>query len=354
MEILDRYIGKAVAGGVLGALFVMMTLSMLAAIAGEASVIGRANYTTWGAFTYVLLSMPQQMYMLFPMVALLGAMFGLGTLAGNSELIAVRAAGVSILRITLSVLKTGVILAAAAIFVGEIIAPPAVQYAKQKRVAAIEEKLSLNTDFGLWARDGQTYIHIRQVEDDGQLVGISLYQLDEARNLKTVIQASHAVYQEEQWLLHRVQLRHISATGISEEHKKTMPWKSLLSPDVVNVVSVSPENMSIWKLRGYIAYLRDNALDAQQYQLTFWSKIMAPLTISAMILIAIPFVFGSLRSSGAGQRILVGFMIGLGFYLFNELLGKLGLVYNLPPILAASLPTLVVIGIGVFMIYRTR
>lgn len=354
MDILDRYIGKAVAGGVLGALLVFMTLTMLAGFAGEAGVIGRANYTAWTAFTYVLLSLPQQMYMLFPMVALLGAIFGLGAMAGNSELIAVRAAGVSILRITLAVLKAGMILAVAAIFVGEVIAPPAVQYAKQKRVAAIEEKLSLNTDYGLWARDGQTFIHIRQVEDDGQLVGISLYQLDSEHNFKGVIQAARAEYQDDQWLLHRVQIREVSATGIRQEYKKSMAWKSLLSPEVVNVVSVSPENMSIWKLRGYIDYLLDNQLDAGQYQLTFWSKIVTPLTIAAMILIAIPFVFGSLRSAGAGQRILVGFLIGLGFYLFNELLGKLGLVYDLPPALAASLPTLVVMGIGGYMIYRTR
>ena len=127
-----------------------------------------------------------------------------------------------------------------------------------------------------------------------------------------------------------------------------------MNPDVVNVVSVTPENLSIGKLRGYIDYLNDNALDSREYELWFWSKLIAPFTIAAMILLALPFVFGSLRNVGAGQRILVGFLLGLGFYIFNQLMAKLGLVYQFHPAIAASLPTLIVFIFAVYLLRRSK
>lgn len=354
MDILDRYIGRAVITGVVGAALVMLTLDTLISFAGETGDIGRAKYTVWYAIGYVLLKVPQELYLFFPMIALLGTMYGLGMLANHSELIAMRAAGLSTARITYAVLKTGIILAAIAIFIGEVIGPPAVQYAKLKRVNAMAEKISLNTDFGLWARDGDTYIHVRRVEGDGHLVGVNLYLFDENQILKSTISATSAEYKNDRWELQRVTTEVITPQGIKTHASDTMEWQSLLNPEVVNVVSVTPENLSVFKLRSYIDYLVDNQLDASRYRLTFWTKIIAPLTIAVMIVLAVPFVFGSLRDASTGKRIIIGFMLGLGFYLFNTLSGQIGLVYNLPPFLAAILPTFVTMGFGVFLLYRTR
>ena len=356
MDILDRYIGKTIAMGVLAVLFVMLTLDSLISFAGETEDIGRANYDVWQAIKFVLLNIPQKLYRLFPMIALLGTMMSLGMLASNSELIAIRAAGVSVLRITLSVLKTGVILAALVIVIGEFIAPPAIQYAKLERVAAMERKISLNTDYGLWARDTNNYIHIRRVENDGRLIGVNLYIFDDSQNLIETINAASASYMEiqEQWQLYRVTRNKISPNAIEKSVLPTMQWKSLLNPEVVSVVSVTPENLSIWKLRGYIEYLKDNQLDSREYELSFWSKVIAPVTIAVMIVLAVPFVFGSLRNVGAGQRIVVGFLLGLGFYIFNQLIAKAGLVYELPPILSAMVPTFIVMVFGGILLTKTR
>ncbi len=354
MDILDRYVGRAVLNGVLGAAMVMMTLDTLVTFAGETGAIGKAHYTIWYAIAYVLLSMPQELYQYFPMIALLGTMFGLGMLANHSELIAMRAAGLSIVRITYAVLKTGLILAAIVIFIGEVIAPPAIQYAKLKRVSAMNEKISLNTDYGLWARDGNTYIHVRRVESNGHLVGINLYLLNDQQVLQQTVSAAGAEYKNDKWELQRVTMQTITPTGLKKTYSKTLQWETLLNPEVVNVVSVTPENLSVWRLRGYIDYLNENQLDASRYKLTFWTKIASPLTIAVMIVLAIPFVFGSLRDAGMGKRIVIGFMLGLSFYLFNTLSGQIGLVYKLPPILAATLPTLVVMVAGGYLLYRTR
>lgn len=360
MDILDRYVGRAVLNGILGAAMVMMTLDMLITFAGETGAIGHAKYTVWYAIAFVLLSMPQELYQYFPMIALLGTMFGLGMLANHSELIAMRAAGLSIVRITYAVLKTGLIVAAFVIFVGEVVAPPAIQYAKLKRVSAMNEKISLNTDYGLWARDGNTYIHVRRVESnneiekDSHLIGINLYILDDKQVLRQTISAASAVFKSDHWVLQRVTENTITPDGIKKTYQKEMSWQTLLKPEVVNVVSVSPENLSVWKLRGYIDYLNENQLDASRYKLTFWTKVASPLTIAVMIILAIPFVFGTLRDAGMGRRIVIGFMLGLGFYLFNTLSGQMGLVYKLPAFVAATLPTLIVMVLSVFMLYRTR
>lgn len=354
MEILDRYIGRAVALGVLGALLVMLTLDILVGFAGQTGDIGRANYTAWDAIIFVIFRTPQQMYNLFPMIALLGTMVGLGMLASHSELVAMRTAGVSIIRITGSVLKTGLILVVLAIIIGEVIAPPAIQYAKLKRVNDMNQKISLNTDYGLWARDGDTYIHVRRVEGDGQLIGINLYILDNKHVLRETISAASAEYMDDHWLLNRVTHREISDKEIKMTFKKEMVWQSLLNPEVVDIVSVTPDNLSIWKLRGYIDYLNENQLDASKYQLSFWTKLITPLTIAVMIALAVPFVFGSLRDTGMGQRLLVGFLLGLGFYIFNRLIGNAGLVYHIHPAISAILPTVIMMGLGIFMLHRVR
>ncbi len=354
MDILDRYIGKTMIMGVLAVMFVMVTLDSLISFAGETNSIGRVNYGVWDAIMYIVLTIPQKIYIMFPMIALLGTILSMGVLAGNSELIAIRAAGVSIIRITYSVLKTGIVLTAFVIAVGEFVAPPAVQYAKLQRVNAMEAKISLNTDYGLWARDGRNYIHIRRVENDGRLTGINIYAYDEQHNLVQTLSSPFAEYENDHWKLYDVIERSIFTDRIEEKFVATVHWKSLLNPEVVDVVSISPDNLSIIKLRSYIDYLKSNKLDSEEYELTFWSKLIAPITIAAMIVLAIPFVFGSLRNVGAGQRILVGFLIGLGFFIFNKLIGNAGLVYTNYPWIVAIIPTLVVLVIGVLLVRRIR
>jgi lipopolysaccharide export system permease protein len=354
MEILDRYIGKAMVVSVITVLAVLIALDTVISFAGEAMNIGRANYDIWSAISYVGLNIPQKAYLLFPTVALLATMLSLGGLAGNSELIAMRSAGVSVSRIAWAVLKTGMVITILVVIVGEFVAPKAVQYAKLIRVNAMNKKISLNTDFGLWARDGANYIHVRRVEEDDRLVGISVYIYDKQQQLQETLSSPYAEYQGGHWVMYDVTKRTISDKTIKQDFYATMDWYTQLKPDVVNVVSVTPENLSIVKLKGYIEYLKINGLNSKEYELIFWSKLIAPVTVAAMIILAVPFVFGSLRSVGLGQRIIVGFILGLGFFVFSRLVGNAGLIYIDYAWIPAILPTLVVLGISIFLLKRTR
>ena len=354
MEILDRYIGKSVALGIVAAMLVVITLDTLISFAGEIGEIGRANYTIWQAILFITLSMPQKLYALFPMVAVLGTMLGLGALAGHHEITAMRAAGMSLMQLIIAVLKTALLITALGIFIGEVVAPPAVQYAKLKRVHVMNSQINLNTDYGLWARDSNTYIHVRRMENDRRLIGINLYLFDEYHSLRETYSAAAAEYRNDAWELQRVLHKKITADGIAQDTLPTMSWQTLLNPDMVNIVSVTPDNLSIWKLLGYIDYMQDNGLDASNYQLTFWTKLIAPLTITAMMLLAVPFIFGTKRDTGVGQRVFVGFLIGLVFYIASQLIGRAGLVYHIPPAVAAMLPTFIVLGAGTYLVTRLR
>ena len=354
MQIIDRYIGRAVISGIVLVTAVLLALETMGAFAFESGSIGNANYSLWSVIVFMLLRMPQQLYLLFPMAALVGTLIGLSMLASNGELTVMRAAGVSVQRIAGSVLKSAIWVMLVVVFIGEVVAPPAMQYAKLYRVKALAGQINLNTDYGLWARDGDIYIHVRRVETDGSLHIIKLYEFDQTKQLKQVISAASAQHDGQSWLLSNVSKYRLEQGKIKFERLASLPWKTLLDPDLVNVVSVMPNELTFWKLNDYIGYLHDNGLDAARYELSFWSKVIAPITICTLIMLAVPFVFGSSRQGGVGQRILIGFMGGMTFYISNRLVGQMGIVYGLPPMLAAMLPTLLVLGLSIYLLTRTR
>ena len=354
MKTLDRYIGQAVITGVFSVLTIFIVLYELFSFAGETDQIGQADYTIWSAILYSLLLLPQHVYELFPLSMLLGTMLGLGWLANHNELVIIRMAGVSLLRIVVSIMKTAIILMALAMVIGEGIAPPLQQYASEKRVKLLHRQVSLNTDYGLWARDGETYIHVQRVENDGRLIGITLYQFGDNNFLQRKINANQAVYNGTNWLLQTVKEIIFKKDSFSINKLKEMKWKTLLDQDMVNIVAIPPDLLSVWKLNNYISYLKNNNLEYGRYELVFWTKMFGPLTILAMVLLAIPFVFGSVRNVSIGKQILLGFMLGIAFYIGSRLIGQVGLVYGVPAVLSALLPTLVVIGLSLWSYRRIR
>ena len=354
MRILDRYIGQAVLVSIVSVMVVLAALFILIGFVNEFEKVGRADYTTWQAALYVLLRIPQNIYEIFPMAALLGTMLGLGALSKKSELVIIRAAGVSRIRISIAVIKSAAMLIVLVMIVGEIIAPPAMQYAKQTRFKALASQLSLNTDYGLWARDGKTFIHVRNVEYDGRLVDINLYTLSDAGSMDKQLHADTARYNGEVWLLQNVKQSYINHSGIQQTVLPQLEWQTLLDPELVGIVSLEPMNLAVWKLLDYIHYLRSNGLESEQYELAMWNKLIAPFTILAMVLLAVPFVFRSQRQTSIGLQIVLGFLVGIVFYIASRLAGQIGLVYDLLPVISASLPTLLVFALAAWQFHRTR
>jgi len=354
VKILDRYVGKAVAGSTLLVLLVLLALEAFFSFMGELGDIGKNGYGVIQAMVYVLLTLPRRLYDFFPMAALLGCMLGLGMLASNSELIVMRAAGVSLLRIVASVFKTGALLMAVVFLIGELVAPSSEQYGESYRSVALENRISLKTNYGFWARDGLSYINIRTVLPGDTLKDIRIYEFDTSHKLRVATHAEKAYYEDEHWVLENISQSYVEESGVTVRNLSRATWGSLLSPDLINVVIVAPESLSIWYLYDYIDYLKRNGQNAKRYELAFWVKLMVPFASAVMMLLAVPFVFGPLRSAAVGVRVLVGVLVGIGFYLANQTLGHMGQLYALNTFISAAAPTLVFFAAAMVFLRRVR
>ncbi|HEY0722074.1 MAG TPA: LPS export ABC transporter permease LptG [Gammaproteobacteria bacterium] len=354
MRLLDRYIGRSVVSHSLVVLVVLLALYFFSLFITELDSVGRGNYTVLDALGYTLLLIPRQIYELFPMVALLGSMLGLGALANNSELTVIRAAGVSVRRVLLSVIKVGMVLVAVVALLGEVVAPRLEKHALEWRASLMHESVTLQTRGGLWARDGNTFFQLKSVLSTGIADDVTLYRLDKDFRVNEIVTARHAVYQGNDWRLMDVLTTRFNEGEITTQHLDSLNWHSSLTPEVVGLVAIPPENLSIWDLVGYISYLNDNGLDSGPYELSLWIRIMTPLATAGMVLLSVPFVFGSMRSVALGRRVTVGALVGIGFYLFNAIFSRLGLVYMLPPAFSAALPTVVVYIAWAVMMRRIR
>jgi lipopolysaccharide export system permease protein len=354
MKLLDRYVAREVILSTLLALTVLVGMSAFFELVGELDDIGKHDYGALQAIQYALLSIPTYTYELLPTAALLGTLLGLGGLAANSELIVMRASGVSVWRIVWAVTQVGGVLIALGFFVGEVVAPLTKHYAESERAIAKSEHVSLKGRDGIWARDGLNYINIRRVLPEGRLEGISIYEFDEAHRLRTATYAEGASYLQERWLLEGVRQSLIHEDGVEVRSRDQVEWGSLINPDLLDVVAVRPEDLPTWNLRKYINYLRDNGLSSERYELALWIKVISPLSSVVMLLLALPFVFGPLRSVGAGQRVLVGILVGVGVYLLNKTVSRMGQVYDFNPFLSAALPTLLFLGIALLALRRVR
>jgi lipopolysaccharide export system permease protein len=351
MRILDRYLAGAVIGGTLLTLAVLLPLLGFFILADEMDAVGTNDYGFGDALLFVTLSLPRYAYQVFPIATLIGALVGLGTLAGRSELVAMRAAGVSIARIVLGALVGGLLLAVAAVIIGEGIAPPAEQRALTLRETAQSGDTMQVTENGFWARDGDSFINIREVQPGAELRDISIFQV-KGTNLVTATHADSASYRDGNWVLQGIQRSHVSGAGIEVERIDEAGWSSLLDPKLLKVIVVEPHALPVWGLYRYVRFMQQSEQDAGRYQVAFWGKLVHPFLVLAMIFVSIPVLLGSARSSGLGAKVFFGIVIGIAFYLVSRSFQYLALLYGLNPALAAAAPPLLFVAGAMLLLRR--
>jgi len=352
MTILQRYIAQAILTSTGLVLLVLLGLYTFMDFITELEEVGKGEYQLADVLAYLALSMPKRLYELLPIAALLGSVLGLGNLASQSELVVMRAAGISIQGINKAVMIVAVGLMLLALLIGEVIRPPAEQAARELQSMAQTGTVGSRSDNGFWTRDGTHFNHIDRILPDGRFAGVSIYEFDDENRLRVVTQAKEARYDDTGWTLSDVIQSNLDKDGVSVKAVEYAQWRSQLNPGMLNVVIVQPEFLPVWSLVEYINYLKTNHQSVGQYQMAFWMKVMMPLSSAVMVFLAVPFVFGPLRSTPIGARILVGTLVGIGFHLFNQSFQHIGLVFGVLPWLAASLPTLVFAGIGYYWMKR--
>ncbi len=352
MSRIDRYLALTVIAGALAGLFVIVCLSFVFEFIDKADAIGRGGYGLAEAMLAVGLSMVQRAYEAFPMATLVGALASLGTLAARSELTVMRAVGCSVGQIARPVVVAGLFLALLAAAIGEWVAPPATRLAQAVQAESSGGVIGAGGD-GLWARDGQWMLRIERVLAADELAGVTAFELQDDR-LARIVHAPAAYFAGGVWALEGAQETRLDSVPVRVEGHETLLLGGELRPDMLEVVVVDAATLAGREIFRYIGYLEANNLDSGRYQLALWVKIATPLATVVMLLLTVPLVFGSQRSTGAGQRIFIGVMIGLVFFLLNRFLGNAGLVYGLPAPLSALAPTVLFGGIALIALRRAR
>lgn len=352
MARLDRYIGTQVFVAILAVLGIILGLAMLFAFIDELSDLNKGDYGLTQALWYVLLTAPRRAYEMLPMAALIGCLIGLGTLASNSELTIMRAAGVSIGRIVWAVMKPMLALMLAGILIGEYVAPWSENQAQANRAMAQGGGAAQSSKHGMWHRQGQEYVHINAVQPHGVLLGVTRHRFDDERRMQSASFARRAEYQGDHWVLRNVETTYLYEDRSEVTMQDEERWDIELNPELLGTVVMAPESLSVSGLWRYIHYLGEQGLNNARYWLAFWGKVLQPLVTAALVLMAISFIFGPLRSVTLGQRVFTGVLVGSVFRIAQDLLGPSSLVFGFSPLLAVLVPAGICALAGVWLLRR--
>lgn len=354
MRLLNGYIFRATVASIIVVLVVITSLDILAKLIDELGNLTDAyNFTE--ALIYVALAIPASIYKYMPFAGLVGGLIGLGSLAATSELVIMRAAGVSLLRITWSVIKPALWFIAAMLIFAEYIIPVSDQYSENRRSALLQGSTTLSVRGGLWNREGDTFMHFNSVQANGKISGVTRYQYDDKQQLISVSFADVAFYIDRQWQEENVvETVFTEGGGVVTKQYPTRIWHTELSPNLLTILVQNTDNLAITKLYEYAAYLDKQNLDNGKYLLAYWTKILQPLVIISLVLVAVSFIFGPLREVTMGYRIFTGVVVGIVFQLTQKLLGPASLIYGIAPLYAVLLPITVCLCFGLFLLLRTR
>ncbi|MGI9229454.1 MAG: LPS export ABC transporter permease LptG [Gammaproteobacteria bacterium] len=343
MKILQAYITRYLLRYTLIAVTVLVAIFAFFSLIDQLEETNRGSYGVLQAAMYVALTIPRLAYELFPIAAMIGAMAALGMLAQNSELDIIRTSGMSRPELGGLLIRSALILVLVALPIGELVAPYSEQTAQHRRSVALTDQITLQTRHGFWVRDGDSFINIRRVVEGNKLEEIYIYEFDQQSHLRSSIYAQQAEYTDAGWMLHDVKQTAIADNGASRQEHKQAVWEVSLDPEIVNLITIKPQHLPIWELYDYIQYLRSNSQNTVQYEQALYAKLIKPITVIVMIMLAVPLVKNNSRFTGIGQRVFIGALIGVVFHFAGLASSNLGVVHNLPPLLMVCLPTLLLL-----------
>lgn len=350
MRKLDRHIGLTVLTAMLVVMIVIVFLDTLFGFMAQLDAM-RANYQLPEVLRYMLLTTPKRIYDVIPVAALIGCLSGLGSLANHSELVVMRAAGVSLVRIGWSVMKPAIVLMVLGVFLSEYVSPVTEQMAETGRKIARSAD-GQYTDEGLWHREGNEYMYFNAVEPNGVLYGINIFKFDNNRKIEESIYADRAISQGNHWVLEGVAASKYEGNKVESRIAGTEVWNTGLTTTLLKVVVVKPDDLSISGLYTYVNYLQEQELETGEYKLAMYKKILQPAAIFALVLIGMSFVFGPLRTVSMGLRLFTGVITGVTFMILQNLMGPASLVFGFSPLIAVLVPILICFGVGIVLLRR--
>ncbi|NBU24410.1 MAG: LPS export ABC transporter permease LptG [Gammaproteobacteria bacterium] len=370
MNRIDRYVLRAVLGGVLLVMTVLLSLGALFVLLGQQDDIGVGRYTVWKALAFVGLNLPQQVWEMLPISALIGSLLGLGALARGSELTVMRAAGLSVWQIGRGVVLAGLLLLAFGVAVGEWLAPPMQQLGREVKAFAKFSNVSFAGSGDAWVRDGDLIVNVERQTGDSQFGGMMVYELGPDNRLQSMGRAATAREvgsvaksvakpgggreAASAWRLEQYAETRFDGDCSIASSSAGRTLESNVGAEFLGIAATIPGQLPSTALWRMIRHLKTNGLDSREPVFAFHSRIARTVAVLFAVLLALPFVFGSMRSAGAGARIGLGLMLGIVFFLLQQMIESGAIVYGGDPALFAWLPTMLMAAAATVLIARTR
>jgi len=356
MRLLTSYLRREINVSIALVFAALIMLFALLDLINELNSMGRGDYRLGYVLLFVTLTIPGHVYELFPVAVLIGTIFALVQMAANSELTVYRCSGVSLKQMVGALLKIGLPLVILCFVCGEVVAPPSERMAQQLRLKAQNAKVSVK-EFrsGVWVKDERNFINVKSVLPDTSLLDVSIYEFDEKYHLRSITSAERASYLEEtRWRLDGVRRTRFDQQGATTDNRTNEEWHSTLNPEILSVLLVVPEQMSAWNLYQYTGHLRDNHQKTVRYEIAMWNKLVYPLAVLVMMLLALPFSSYQRREGGISSKIFVGIVLGLSFHFVGRLFANVGALNEWSPLLSATAMSWLFLALALGMLWRTE
>jgi len=352
VTILFRYLAKEVFWATLLLLLALLALFALFDLIKEFDNLGKGSYPLLTVLLYVALKQPSHVVVIVPVAALMGTLFAITRLSMQSELTVMRASGLSLTKLAGYTSMIGLAFSALTFLFGEFVSPATEEAARRMRLAATSTVVAQEFRSGFWVKDGLSFVNIQTVTLDMTLLNMRIYAFDGAYRLASISLAKSAGFDAttSRWVLREVEKTTFDGTRARMDHLPVAFWDSAMTPELLSVLRVKPDDMSLLNLNSYIEHLRDNKQNSTRYQLAYWSKVFQPLAVIIMMLAAIPFAIQAQRSTSVGGKLLLGITIGLGFYFLNQLASHLAVLNDWPPLLTVTVPSLLFLAVAILLL----
>ncbi|AIO42689.1 LPS export ABC transporter permease LptG [Burkholderia sp. AU19243] len=374
MRLYEKYFARQIYITFVFILFAFSGLFFFFDLINELNSVGHGNYKFGYAVLRVALQTPSRFYEIIPVAALISAIYVFAQMAANSEFTIFRVSGLATNQALRSLLKIGVPLVIVTYLIGEFVGPYADQLSERVRLQALGASVSSNFQSGVWVKDTLAarengdqvtrFVNVGSLSPDSTISNVRIYEFDSKFQLQNVRIAQTGSYEPPgHWLLKGVtetELTPIKPVSgepadalnpVYRSQQVTLPeyrLRSDLTPQILSVLLVSPERMSLINLFRYIQHLRENQQDTQRYDIALWRKLLYPFAVFVMLVLSLPFAYLHTRAGVVGVKVFGGIMLGMSFQLLNTLFSHIGTLNTWPAPLTAATPGLIYLALGLF------
>jgi lipopolysaccharide export system permease protein len=350
MKIKDRYIAKTLLTYSTVVLLVWLSIYSFFNFLSELNSVRTLDYTILEVFKYILLQAPEVAYEQASPVILLGCILGMGHLATTGQLIILRASGISILKITWVTLKNAIFFFLFLTLIGELIAPNLALYAEDSKSRAMGQNSQFKSQNGFWIRDGDNFINVENNVDGNLFNKITVIEVNELNNIERVVESKSAIFDGKTLNMDSTNIYSINSINrfddISLKKRNSYIKRVAFDQDLINSLEKEPKDLTTLTIIKQIKFLTDNRLRAEVFEVELYKRLVKPITLVVMILLAMLFIFGSTRDTTLGRKIFFGVAIGLTFELISRIGGAMAITLDFSPLLSSIIPVTVVMIIS--------